>query len=869
MASGAVGDLSSREKVRWTENSKVYSRRFHKKTQKLSINNAAAAASEVPVAVTTAAATEVLNFRTTGALNDSAAAASSLATTAYGSAAATTKHENINDSVPKEYLQTVGAKDVIFSPPRLQEQPLRREQTPSPPLVAEGAYSSQHHLEEQQRHEKQLPLQQVDNALIQKREQEGSESQAADQQNLGVSSPPSGGNELQNHRSSSPVPSGNETENLIEASRLTTENSPQNLRQSLPLPSANELPNGREVSPPQLPRGNEPHNDEELIPEPPPLPIGNGPVNVNGVVKPRAITRVQDRVKFNLSQVTQKNEVRELRQQLQSELDQVRSLVKQLEAKQLQLADDNSNINNGNINSNGTYMAAVGGNLGQYAQSLPKYVGNDAVERRALVRVHSEVGSAGHPETRPIGLARVNSDVGAVRHQEPRLYNRQLSVSVMENHHRANEFVEKEKRTPKANQYYRNSEFLLGKDRLPPENNKRLKMSNGRKHGRETEHAFGFGLGFDKNRNQVFRSCSNLLQRLMKHKHGWVFNEPVDAKELGLHDYHDIIKHPMDLGTIKNRLSQDWYKSPREFAEDVRIVFRNAMTYNPKGQDVHVMAEQLSQIFEERWAMIETEYNPYWRYQMYQDAGLPTPTSRKALPQSHFAPASAFVPAPVATPIPGHVPSVPQMRTLDRSVSMSTPMSIDPKMQHSHVVRTPVPKKPKAKDPNKRDMTYEEKQRLSTNLQSLPSEKLDAIVQIIKKRNTTLSQQDDEIEVDIDHVDPETLWELDRFVSNYKKNLSKHKRKAELARQARAEATGTTQMIRTTPGVPEVLKGSGTGAEKSSSLPSAAQGEKQGYNASRSSSSSSSSSDSGSSSSDSDSDSSSADGSDAGQSPRT
>lgn len=86
-------------------------------------------------------------------------------------------------------------------------------------------------------------------------------------------------------------------------------------------------------------------------------------------------------------------------------------------------------------------------------------------------------------------------------------------------------------------------------------------------------------------------------------------------------------------------------------------------------------------------------------------------------------------------------------------------------------------------------MTYEEKQRLSTHLQGLPSEKLDSIVQIIKKRSSALSQRDDEIEVDIDNVDAETLWELDRFVTNYKKCLSKNKRKAELALQRRAEAT--------------------------------------------------------------------------------
>lgn len=33
--------------------------------------------------------------------------------------------------------------------------------------------------------------------------------------------------------------------------------------------------------------------------------------------------------------------------------------------------------------------------------------------------------------------------------------------------------------------------------------------------------------------------------------YAWPFFKPVDASSLGLHDYHDIIKQPMDMGTIK------------------------------------------------------------------------------------------------------------------------------------------------------------------------------------------------------------------------------------------------------------------------------------------------------------------------------
>jgi bromodomain-containing factor 1 len=130
---------------------------------------------------------------------------------------------------------------------------------------------------------------------------------------------------------------------------------------------------------------------------------------------------------------------------------------------------------------------------------------------------------------------------------------------------------------------------------------------------------------------------------------------------------------------------------------------------------------------------------------------------------------------------------------LERSDSTAHPAGLEatPKQQTAGTGtgRPPVLKKPKAREPNKREMTFWEKQRLSNDLQDLPAEKLDNVVQIIKKRNSSLNQHDDEIEVDIDSFDVETLWELDRFVTNYKKSITKNKRKAELsvARQDESE----------------------------------------------------------------------------------
>ncbi|KAG6738859.1 hypothetical protein POTOM_058482 [Populus tomentosa] len=525
------------------------------------------------------------------------------------------------------------------------------------------------------------------------------------------------------------------------------------------------------------------------------LHVGNGVLLKEGM---------DNRVKVDLLSRS-KQEKRELRKKLESELELVRSLVKKIEAKELQLS------------------------VGRLNHSRVVLV-NDGVDRR-LRRVNSEVGSVGVPResTTPILTP-------TPRQSRPL---NQLSISVLENSQGMGEFVEKEKRTPKANQFYRNSEFLLAKDKFPPaESNKKSKL-NGKKQG-AGESGFGFGTG-----TKIFKNCSALLDRLMKHKHGWVFNTPVDVKGLGLHDYFTIIKHPMDLGTVKSRLTKNWYKSPEEFAEDVRLTFHNAMKYNPKGQDVHVMAEQLLDIFETKWAVIKSDYDHEMRFASSYEVGIPTPPSRKAPP---------FVPPPLD-----------MWRILDRSESMTYPI-IDTRPKPITTTpsgRTPVPKKPKAKDPNKRDMTYDEKQKLSTNLQSLPSEKLDNIVQIIKKRSSALSQHDDEIEVDIDSVDVETLWELDRFVTNYKKSLSKNKRKAELAIQARADSQLNVQQKISAPVVVEAPKETKADERNVSTL-SPNHVEKLGDNGSRSSSSSSSSSDSGSSSSDSDSDSSSASGSDAG-----
>ena len=98
--------------------------------------------------------------------------------------------------------------------------------------------------------------------------------------------------------------------------------------------------------------------------------------------------------------------------------------------------------------------------------------------------------------------------------------------------------------------------------------------------------------------------ATQLLERLMWCKEGGDFREPVDPVELGIPDYFDIIKTPMDFGTIQTRLRKEFYGSQEEFPPDMRLVFNNAKTYNPEGHDVWNAANTLSELFERQWAKI-------------------------------------------------------------------------------------------------------------------------------------------------------------------------------------------------------------------------------------------------------------------------
>ncbi|KAF8782174.1 Bromodomain-containing protein 2 [Argiope bruennichi] len=109
---------------------------------------------------------------------------------------------------------------------------------------------------------------------------------------------------------------------------------------------------------------------------------------------------------------------------------------------------------------------------------------------------------------------------------------------------------------------------------------------------------------------EQLKYCGTVLKELFAKKHAgyaWPFYKPVDAKMLHLPDYHQVIKHPMDLGTIKRKLDNHEYKNPDEFASDVRLIFTNCYKYNPPDHEVVAMARKLQDVFEMKYAKMPDE----------------------------------------------------------------------------------------------------------------------------------------------------------------------------------------------------------------------------------------------------------------------
>lgn len=110
-----------------------------------------------------------------------------------------------------------------------------------------------------------------------------------------------------------------------------------------------------------------------------------------------------------------------------------------------------------------------------------------------------------------------------------------------------------------------------------------------------------------KDGNLFMARCYLAWRKLNEDKISMPFRIPVSTRDAP--DYYTIVKKPMDLETIREQLADGTLSSPPEFLRAIRLIYRNAMQYNPLSSDVYDLALE----FRER---VKAEVDPVieqWR----------------------------------------------------------------------------------------------------------------------------------------------------------------------------------------------------------------------------------------------------------------
>jgi histone acetyltransferase len=97
-----------------------------------------------------------------------------------------------------------------------------------------------------------------------------------------------------------------------------------------------------------------------------------------------------------------------------------------------------------------------------------------------------------------------------------------------------------------------------------------------------------------------FNQLRRFLGQLQNHTQAWPFLKPVNKDEVP--DYYNVITSPMDLSTIEERLHQDQYIAPKNFVDDLKLIFSNCRKYN---DETTVYTKCAAKLEKYMWSLIK------------------------------------------------------------------------------------------------------------------------------------------------------------------------------------------------------------------------------------------------------------------------
>ncbi|KAL3674207.1 hypothetical protein V7S43_000166 [Phytophthora oleae] len=265
------------------------------------------------------------------------------------------------------------------------------------------------------------------------------------------------------------------------------------------------------------------------------------------------------------------------------------------------------------------------------------------------------------------------------------------------------------------------------------------------------------------------KKCLSILKGLMGNVKSAPFLAPVDPVALGIPDYFHVIKEPMDLGTIRNNLEAGFYDSPSDFADHVRLTFRNAMLYNAAHSQVHIYARKLMDDFERRFKSFNMKLstkNKHLDLKSKKDRKGDTSYSSKKIRGGKGTKGNT------KRQMSGDETGLIMSLKEDIERLKATLEQLQPSMAKAATSRV---SKAAAKPFKMEDLTEEElnepmsqmdKARLSSDIKLLPQDKINRVLQIIAEAVPVakLANENDEVELDINAFDTRCLRMLEGYV---------------------------------------------------------------------------------------------------------
>ncbi|XP_048406559.1 histone acetyltransferase KAT2B isoform X1 [Stegostoma tigrinum] len=98
-----------------------------------------------------------------------------------------------------------------------------------------------------------------------------------------------------------------------------------------------------------------------------------------------------------------------------------------------------------------------------------------------------------------------------------------------------------------------------------------------------------------KDPDQLYNILKTILQQVKSHQSAWPFMEPVKKTEAP--GYYEVIRFPMDLKTMSERVKNRYYVTKKLFMADMQRIFTNCREYNPPESEYFKCANILEKNF--------------------------------------------------------------------------------------------------------------------------------------------------------------------------------------------------------------------------------------------------------------------------------